>query len=183
MPGSGKSEAVEYLQNKNSSQNKKIPFVRFGDVNEQERERQGLAWSPGNTERFRNELREKYGMDVYAVRSMPKIEKLLQENNIIAIDGIYSWEEYKLLKSKFKNLVLVHIYAEPELRYKRLAVRSERKFSYKDAHARDISEIEKINKGGPIAIADYLIENNSDRIEDLHKLIDLLFDRLKNIFT
>ncbi|OGH10346.1 MAG: hypothetical protein A2857_02905 [Candidatus Levybacteria bacterium RIFCSPHIGHO2_01_FULL_36_15] len=174
MPGSGKSEVAEYLQNKN------IPFVRFGDLNDEELKRQGLDWTPENTAKIRLEMREKHGMDVYAVRSKPKIEKLLQMNNIIAIDGLYSWEEYKFLKEEFKNLFLIHVYAEPPIRYERLVQRSSRKFSCAEARTRDISEIEKINKGGPIAIADYLVENNSNDFDKLHDSINLLLERLKD---
>jgi hypothetical protein len=31
-----------------------------------------------------------------------------------------------------------------------------------ESHSRDFAEIENLNKGGPIAIADYLIKNDRD---------------------
>ena len=43
-----------------------------------------------------------------------------------------------------------------------------------------LQEIERLNKSGPIAIADYLIENNGS-LEDLHQKIDSLLSRIKLI--
>ena len=43
---------------------------------------------------------------------------------------------------------------------------------------RDWAEIENLEKGGPIAIADYFIHNDSD-LENLHKQIDSVLASLK----
>jgi hypothetical protein len=45
-------------------------------------------------------------------------------------------------------------------------------------YSRDVNELEKLNKGGPIAIADYLIENENDDLSELYKKIDVLLSRL-----
>ena len=74
---------------------------------------------------------------------------------------------------------MVNIFAEPPIRYERLAKRAIRRLSHQETRDRDIDELEKLNKGGPIAIADYTIENSSDDISDLHTKIDSLLSRLK----
>lgn len=172
MPGAGKSEAASYLAKKG------IPFVRFGEITDQGLIKEGLPLSAENEQLFREKLRREYGMAAYAIASEAKIEELLKKNDTLAIDGLYSWEEYTYLKQKHEGLMIVHIYAEPPIRYKRLAKRSIRSLTASEARRRDIMEIEKLNKGGPIAIADYMIEDNSD-ISHLHKRIDELLERLQ----
>lgn len=171
MPGSGKSEATKHLQNKG------IPFVRFGNVTDEGLKKMGVSQTPENEQMFREKTRKELGMDAYAKLSEPKIREILTNNAVIVIDGLYSWEEYVFLKEKFPSLLLVHIYAEPEIRYKRLAKRAIRPFSKEAALLRDIAEIENLHKGGPIAIADYLIENNEEA-SALPEKIDTLLARL-----
>jgi len=174
MPGSGKSEAVSYLQKK------EIPFVRFGKLTDEGVKAMGLSLTPENERLFREKIRKELGMAAYAIKAEPKIKSLLETNNVIAIDGLYSWEEYLFLKKLFPNLFLIHIFAEPQKRYERLAKRPIRPVPREKARERDITELEKLNKGGPIAIADYLIENNGDDIEELYGKIELVLNKLKD---
>lgn len=171
MPGSGKSSAVQYLTDKG------FPSVRFGDITEEGLREKGLPITPENEQDFREKIRSELGMAAYAIKSLPKIEKLLLEYNVIVIDGLYSFAEYKHLKEKFQNLILIHIYAEPSIRYKRLMERSVRPFTKEQARARDIAEIEALDKGGAIAIADYLVLNNGD-IASLHKELDSALEKI-----
>lgn len=173
MPGAGKSEATLYLEKKG------IPFIRFGSFTDEGVNEAGLPLTTENEKLIREKFREEMGMGAYAIKAKPRIDALLKENDLIAIDGLYSWEEYIYLKQFFPSLTLVNIFAEPPIRYKRLSERSIRPVSLDKAYSRDINELEKLNKGGPIAIADYLIINNSDDINDLYRQIDQLFIRLK----
>ncbi|MCL5970650.1 MAG: AAA family ATPase [Patescibacteria group bacterium] len=172
MPGAGKSEVTNYLEKKG------MPSVRFGDITDLGVKELGIDLTPENEKVFREKLRKELGMEAYAVKSEAKIEKLLENNNVVVINGLYSWEEYIYLKNKFPNLVLIHVCAEPEIRYKRLANRSVRPLNFEESRGRDIAEIEGLSKGGPIAIADYMIENNSDNINDLYQKLDNLLKRL-----
>jgi hypothetical protein len=52
------------------------------------------------------------------------------------------------------------IYTTKELRYKRLGERAIRPLTRVESQGRDISEIENLDKGGPIAYTDYLIVND-----------------------
>ena len=167
MPGSGKSEATSYFAHKN------IPYVRFGHVTEHELLARNLSVNAQNEQHIREDLRKKFGMDIYAVRSRQKIEDMLSTNRVVGIDGLYSWEEYVYLKKLFPFLTLITLYAKPSVRYERLAKRSVRPFTKEQAQTRDITEIENLNKGGPIAISDYVIVNNSTK-EELHKKLEEL---------
>ena len=103
------------------------------------------------------------------------------KGNVIG-DGLYSWSEYKTLKEKYKkNLIIIAVYASPKTRYQRLENRAAkhgddpkmkyRSFSKKDAEIRDYAEIENIEKGGPIAMADYTFVNEGT-IEELKQNVN-----------
>ncbi|MCS7072357.1 MAG: hypothetical protein NZM00_12695, partial [Anaerolinea sp.] len=62
-------------------------------------------------------------------------------------------------------------------RYSRLAARSERPLTPEEAERRDYQEIEMIEKGGPIALADHFIVNDGTEAELLAAL-DALVARL-----
>jgi len=80
----------------------------------------------------------------------------------MVIDGLYSWEEYTLLKNYYgENFYVVAVWASPRTRYERLTSRSNRRLILEEAISRDRAEIENINKGGPIAMADFTIINES----------------------
>ncbi|HEX8932154.1 MAG TPA: AAA family ATPase [Patescibacteria group bacterium] len=173
MPGSGKSEAVAYLQSK------KIPVIRFGQYTDEGLTQQGLSLTPENERQFRENLRKELGMAAYAIKARAKIAELISREAVLAIDGLYSWEEYLYLKNLYPELILIHIYAEPKRRYARLAKRSVRPLQPEEARERDLNEIGKLNKGGPIAIADYLIENNEEKIAGLQQKMEALLSRLE----
>lgn len=171
MPGAGKSEAAAFFKNKN------IPVVRFGDLAEETLKQEGLDVTPENERKVRERLRKEYGMEAFAIKARPKIEMLLSENELVVLDGLYSWEEYVYLIKYFPDMVLVHIYASPKVRYERLSKRAVRPLNPDQARARDMAEIEHLHKAGPIVIADYLI-NNENGIEDLHENLESFIKKI-----
>src|SRR3989344_579720 len=110
-------------------------------------------------------------MGALATLNYPKFKSLIKKGNVIA-DGLYSWSEYKFLKEKFgKYLILIAVYATPSLRYERISKRvipkndnnlRYRPFTKREAESRDYAEIENLEKGGPIAMAEYTIMNTED---------------------
>src|SRR3989344_7473048 len=116
-------------------------------------------------------------MAAYAIKIEPRIRQVLSTSKVesIVLDGLYSWEEYLYLRPKFPQLKLLAIYARPEVRYQRLAIRSVRQLTPDQARARDIAEIEAVHKAGPIAIADFLIDNNGS-LDQLHRQLDNFVD-------
>lgn len=167
LPGSGKSTAVDYFTNKG------FPKVYFGGVILQAMKDEGVEITPDNERTFREAFREKHGIDVVANRIVEQIQHLIGagQHRIIA-DGIYSWSEYKVLKHAFPGeLTTVAIATPSHLRYERLAKRPVRPMTADEARERDWAEIEKLEKGGPIAIADYTILNDGTEEEFEKKLI------------
>lgn len=156
MCGSGKSIASDYYE--------KLGFkkVYFGGVTMEKVKEAGLEVNESNERMIRENLRKEYGMGAYAIILLPRIEEYAKKGNVI-LDGLYSWDELKILKDKFKdNLVVLAIVVNKEYRYNRLLEREIRPLSNIDAEKRDIAEIENLAKGGPIAFADYYILNNDN---------------------
>lgn len=164
MCGSGKSVACEYYE--------KLGFkkIYFGGVTMEKLKEAGLEVNEKNERMIREKLRKEYGMGAYAIILLPRIEEYAKEGNVI-LDGLYSWDELKILKEKFKdNLVVLSIVVNKEYRYKRLKEREIRPLSNIEAEERDISEIENLAKGGPISFADYYTLNNGDMDEYIKNL-------------
>ena len=154
MCGSGKSEAVKFFV---ASGYKR---VYFGEVVMNEMKRLGLEVNEANERATRENLRKEFGMGAMAVKSLPIIEEFMKHSNVV-IESLYSWEEFKILKDKFgEAFKLITIYTTKELRYERLLKRPFRPLTNEESKSRDLSEIEKLDKGGPIAYTDYLIMND-----------------------
>lgn len=172
MPGAGKTVCAEHLQAHGYFS------LRFGAVVVDEVRRRGLAVNPQNERIVREELRQEHGMAAVALISLPRLQQTLRKRNYIIIDGLYSFSEYKLLKEKLgAPLLLVAISAPRHLRYRRLAARNDRPLTPSEARERDIQEIERLEKGGPIAMADYTLLNEGAPADLLRKL-DALLDNL-----
>jgi dephospho-CoA kinase len=156
MSGAGKSHCVEYLVGKG------LPSVYFGGITVDEVKRRGLEVNEANEKLVREELRATEGLGVMAKRIMTKIDELAQTGHkVIVADGLYSWTEYKIFKDYYgDNAVIVAIAAPRQLRHQRLAKRPVRPLNEDQVTAREYAEIENIEKGGPIANADYTIVND-----------------------
>jgi dephospho-CoA kinase len=72
----------------------------------------------------------------------------------------------------------VAVWSSPKTRYARLASRLSRRLTPEEAAGRDTAEIENIAKGGPIAMADFTIINESS-LEDLKKEAARIVSALK----
>ena len=154
MCGSGKSEAVKFFVDKGFKR------VYFGEVVMNEMKRLGLEVNEANERATRENLRKEFGMGAMAVKSLPLIEEFLKEHNVV-VESLYSWEEFKILKEKFgEAFKLLTIYTTKALRYERLLKRPFRPLTNDESKSRDISEIEKLDKGGPIAYTDYTVMND-----------------------
>lgn len=167
LAGSGKSSAVEYLTEKG------FPKIYFGGVIYKAMDEAGIEKTWDNQQQFREEIRRREGKDFVIKRVIKNIHDLVNAGqNKIVLDGLYTWSEYKLLKHEFPGQVVVIAIVTPKyLRYQRMAKRIERPMQPHEVDQRDWSEIENLEKGGPIAIADYFIINDGS-LEQLHQKID-----------
>lgn len=167
MPGAGKSSAVDYVTEKG------FPKVYFGGVVLRAMEEAGLEPTQANERMMREQLRTEEGNDVIVKRIAQQIHNLIDagQRRIIA-DGLYSWTEYKYLKHEFPGeMNLVAILAPRHLRHHRLSQRPIRPLNGEEALERDWAEIENLEKGGPIAIADHYVINDGN-MEQLHSQVD-----------
>ena len=172
MAGAGKSEAARVFEESGYIK------IRFGDVTDEEIKKRGLVQNEKNERYIRELLRKNNNMDIYARLNLPKIDSALKQSDVV-IDGLYSWEEYKFLKDYYKdNLHMVAVYASPEIRHRRLTTRVNRALTPEEAIGRDKEEIEDINKGGPIAMADFTIINESS-LENLRSEVNKVISNLE----
>jgi len=172
MTGAGKSEVARVFEENG------FVRVRFGDVTDEEISKRGLELNEPNERYIRELLRQEYGMSAYAKLNLPRIDSALKHSDVV-IDGLYSWEEYTFLKSYYgEDFCVVAVWASPRTRYARLTGRLDRGLTLDEAASRDRAEIDNINKGGPIAMADFTIINESS-LEDLEKEAKRIISRLR----
>lgn len=170
LPGAGISTAVEYLKSKH------FPSVYFGGVILEAMEQAGMDDTPENEQLFRESYRAKEGNDAVVNQIIPQIHSLAKagQHRIVA-DGLCSWTEYKVMRHEFPGQITVVAVTAPRLlRHRRLAGRSHRALTGAQAEARDWAEIENLEKGGPIALADYSIPNDTSREQFLTRIDHLL---------
>lgn len=175
MAGAGKSMVSDELVKKG------FAFLRFGQITLDKVKEQGLEPNEVNERKVREGLRKEHGMGAFATLNIPKFDELLKESNVVG-DGLYSWSEYKILEERYgDSMYVIAVYAPAKLRYQRLGNRAVEKdekqrfrsFTKEEAKARDYAEIENSEKGGPIAMADFTINNTGT--------IDGLKQEVKNI--
>jgi dephospho-CoA kinase len=177
MCGSGKSVVADELVKQGWQ------FLRFGQITLDLVKERGLQPTEANERGIRESIRKEHGMGAYALLNMPKLEALLKKGNVV-VDNLMSWSEYKILKEKFgKQFIQIAVFSPPERRYDRLEKRHlakedtdlrHRPFSKEESKSRDYAEIEKLEKGGPIAMADYILNNRGtvpDLIDQLHSIL------------
>lgn len=172
MPGAGKTLCAEHLAERG------FFTLRFGGLVVGEVERRGWEVNPSNERVVREEMRQEHGMAAMAVLSLPALQDALAARCHVIIDGLYSFSEYKLLSAELgAPLLLLAVASSRQLRYRRLAERPERPLTASESLERDCREIEKLEKGGPIAIADFTLLNEGSAA-DLLRSLDTTLDAL-----
>ena len=172
MPGSGKGTCATYLQEKYG-----WPVVHFGNMFYEEVQRRGLDNVKDETF-VQKDMREKEGPAVLAKHALRKARTHFEEGSaVVVLDGLYTWPEYKYLDQELgKNLTVIAVTAPKKLRRQRVLDRkdSHRKYTLEQLISREIGEIENIEKGGPIAMADFTLVNDSTKEEFIAKLDSIL---------
>lgn len=175
MTGAGKSVVSDHIVKKGFS------FVRFGQITLDIIKERGLSGEDAE-KKVREDVRSEHGMAAFAILNIPKINALLESGEKVVVDGLYSWSEYKVLREQYGDrMKVIAVYASPTTRYQRLENRVPpegedealrwRPFTREEAKKRDFAEIENIEKGGPIAIADYTLINEGT-LEELYAQVD-----------
>jgi dephospho-CoA kinase len=172
LPGSGKTEAINYLMKKYE-----WPKVYFGDVTFDEMKVRNLEINEKNERFVREDLRKQFGLLHYAKKVIEKIKKLADQPNIL-VESLYSWEEYLEFKKEFgDDFRVLAVYSSPDKRIERLQNRPQRPLTKDEIISRDYSQIENLHQGGPIARADFTVINEG-KIDVLHKQINRVISGL-----
>jgi len=172
MVGSGKSEVARLFRERG------FTVVRFGDITDEAAKARDLPLTEANERPIRESLRKEHGMGAYAKLSAPRIDAALKTGNVV-VDGLYSWEEYVFLKDRYgDDFVAAAVWTPPRDRYKRLGGRKVRPLTPEQAASRDYAEIENLNKGGPIAMADFTIVNHGS-VSELQKQVERIIAQIR----
>lgn len=174
LPGAGKTEAADFFVKR------KLPIISFGKVINEYIDSHKLEHSEAVHKKVREEIRVKHGREALAVLNKEKINDALENNNIVIIDGMRSWEEYLYLKQTLPKvrIFIVALYADKDKRYKRIAKRTYRAQLF--GEQRDIDELIGTNMGPTIAFADFTVKNNfsiqefHDKLEEVYQIIYFL---------
>lgn len=160
MPGSGKGTCTTYLAEKYG-----WPIIHFGNMFYEEVQRRGLDNVKDETF-VQKDMREKDGPAVLAKHALKKAQTYFEQGSpAVILDGLYTWSEYKYLEQELgANLTVIATTAPKKLRRQRVLDRKDnhRNYTLEQLINREVGEIENIEKGGPIAYADYTIVNDAD---------------------
>lgn len=172
MPGSGKGTCTTYLNEQHGWR-----VIHFGNMFYEEVQRRGLDNVKDETF-VQKDMRDKEGPAVLAKHALRKAHTYFDEgDSVVVFDGLYTWDEYKYLDQELgEKLTVIAITAPKKLRRERVLNRkdSHRTYTLEQLISREVGEIENIDKGGPIAYADYTIVNDASTEELIAKLDKIL---------
>lgn len=164
LPGSGKSEAASYLAKQ------QIPVIRMGKVTDKLLRNEKSIGETKERE-VRENLRQKFGQDIYAKLIIPEIKSKFIKNNIIVVDGLRNLEESQCFQDHFPCIKTIYIQVNKRIRYKRLKERPVRSLTEKQAAQRDNAELYSLGLINIKQNADYIIDNNGS-IDSLQMQMD-----------
>lgn len=169
MPGSGKGTCTDHLEAQYD-----LPIIHFGNMVYAEVQRRGLD-NVEDEKVVREDMRKQEGPAVMAKHALQQAKDTSKP--IVVFDGLYSWSEYRYLEGELgEHLITVAVAASKDVRRQRVLNRKDahRKYTMEQLVNREIAEIEGLEKGGPIAYADYTIVNEGTTEELVAKLENLL---------
>jgi len=172
MPCSGKTEAVKVAKGMG------ISVIRMGDMVWEEVKNRGLPLDNKNVGNVADQMRNEHGKEVWAWRALAKI-KILDETDIIVIDGIRNIEEIDTFKKELgKEFIVIVIVASDETRRRRVLNRGRQDDStdIEDLKERDKREL-RWGLGAVIAAADIVISNEGS-IDEFREEIKKILHRI-----
>ena len=154
LPGSGKSLVSDIATERGAI------IVSMGDIIREEAKKRGE-----NTKETAQNLRAEHGQYIVSEWTIKKIKQLQSEGveNAIIVEGIRSPHEVDMFKENFDNFIILSIFANPTLRFKRLKnrMREDDSQEYSEFQKRDQMELD-FGIGNVISLSDKLIINESD---------------------
>lgn len=165
MPGAGKSTVANLLKEKN------FHVIVMGDIIREKALEEKMELNDENLGMLMKNLRYEYGNGIIAKLILPKIKKL-ESNKFVVIDGIRSYEEFKILKDlDFVKLLAVHASSNTRYNHIKLRDRSDSPSSYEKFLQRDKREID-IGICEAIALSDEVISNNALTISEFRNNVE-----------
>lgn len=170
---SGKGVFVDYLKQKFSANSYKFS-TPLRDV----LDRLFLGQSRENMQNLSFILRNQFGQDVLAKVIADDVKN--DEGGVVLVDGVRRVADIKYLK-ELENFYLVHITADPQIRYERVVSRAENPGDKRKTFE-EFLEDEKVETEltikEVIKQADFTVENNGT-LEEFYERIDELLEKFK----
>jgi len=169
MPGAGKSIVTEMAREKG------IPTYCMGDVIRNETIKKYGVITPENMRRTSKELREKYGDDIVARKTL---EMIKEKEGIVVVDGVRSLVEVEVFRKAGESVEIIAVHASPKTRFRRILERKRPgdPKTWDEFVKRDMTEL-SFGIGNVIALADYMIVNE-ESIEETKKQVLKVFEKV-----
>ena len=168
MPGAGKEEFLKCCESRGAK------IIRMGDIVRAKAREFGLDSPDSSVGTLANEERKRYGMDIWAKRTIPFVG-----GDLVMIDGTRGPDEIRAFKHAFgDDLKVIAIHACAKTRFERQLSRGrgDSPMTRAEFDLRDRRELDW-GLGEAIALADYMIVNESS-LKDLKKKVDSLLDSI-----
>jgi dephospho-CoA kinase len=176
MPGAGKSTVANLLKEKN------FHVIIMGDVIREKAIEKKIELTDENMGKLMKNLRYEHGNEIVAKLILQKIKKLDDDKNFIAIDGIRSYEEFKILKDlDFVKLLAIHASSVTRFDHIKLRDRSDSPSNYEKFLQRDKREME-VGISEAIVLADEIISNNALTITEFKNNVEKIIVKWINEF-
>jgi dephospho-CoA kinase len=168
LPGSGKGEAA------NQAESLDVPVVTMGDVIRQACRDRGLDPAEHHGE-VAQALRKENGPGAIAEASLPQIEEVLEDHDVVLVDGVRSGVEVDIFEESFgEEFSLVSIEAPFEVRQERLTERGRDNLDGESLEERDEREL-GFGMDEAMERADVRIEN-TESLEAFQERIQQLLE-------
>ena len=164
LPASGKGEFAAVLAESG------IPVLSMGDMVRAEVKKRNIEEYPEVFGEVAQQLRQQFGDDVLAVRLCSAVDNLLEDHNIVLIEGLRGVAEYDVFFAHWQErFSTVAVTAEVDVRFHRIQMRGRAEDGDRDSlKIRDEREIgwglDKL-----IVQADSVIDNDGNLVEFINK--------------
>lgn len=154
LPGSGKSLVSEMATERGAI------IISMGDIIREEAKKRGES-----TKQTAENLRKEHGQYIVSELTIKKIKEIENEgtDRTIIVEGIRSHHEVEMFKENFNDFIILSIFANPNIRFKRLQnrMREDDSKDYNEFQKRDQMELD-FGIGNVISLSDKIIINESD---------------------
>lgn len=173
MPAAEKTVVAEFL-----SEISRISSLRMSEILEEEIIEKNTELEPSKYKGIAKHLREKFGRDIIAKRTLKRAKN--KRLSSVIIDGIRNKEEVNFLRSESKKFILICVHSSPAIRYKRLMSEEIGPRSLNEDECKDLDNHNlALGIGDVIALVDYIIINDELKSENLKVKVQNIYFKIK----